>query len=206
MRLGPYVFVTLFIAAPVAAQSEQRLVLADVVAEALRSNPEIAAAEHRYEAARQRPAQERSLPDPMISAGYNSSGNPLPGAGLGTEPTANIGVMVSQEIPYPGKLALRSAIASREADAEQQQIEAARLSVTARVKQAYYALASTYAVGDVVARNKATARHAPESQREPLLRRPGRAAGRHQSADAAQHPRAPAGTRCAATRHTASAS
>jgi len=99
--------------------------------------------------------QERSLPDPMISAGYNSSGNPLPGAGLGTEPTANIGVMVSQEIPYPGKLALRSAIASREADAEQQQIEAARLSVTARVKQAYYSLASTYAVGDVLARNKA---------------------------------------------------
>jgi cobalt-zinc-cadmium efflux system outer membrane protein len=155
MRLSPYVFVTLMTTVPVAAQSPERLVLADVVAEALRSHPEIAAAEHRHEAARQRPAQERSLPDPMISAGYNSSGNPLPGAGLGTEPTANIGVMVSQEIPYPGKLALRSAIASREADAEQQQIEAARLSITARVKQAYYSLASTYAVGDVLARNKA---------------------------------------------------
>ena len=84
MRVGPYVFVTLLIAAPVAAQSPERLALADVVAEALRSHPEIAAAEHRYEAARQRPAQERSLPDPMISAGYNSSGNPLPGAGLGS--------------------------------------------------------------------------------------------------------------------------
>jgi outer membrane protein, heavy metal efflux system len=155
MRVGPYVFVTLLIAAPVAAQSAERLALADVVAEALKSHPDIAAAEHRHDAARQRPAQERSLPDPMISAGYNSSGNPLPGAGLGTEPTANIGVMVSQEIPYPGKLALRSAMAAREADAEQQQIETARLSVTARVKQAYYSLASTYAVGDVLARNKA---------------------------------------------------
>lgn len=155
MRVGPYVFVTLLGAVPVAAQSPERLVLADVVVEVLRSHPEIAAAEQRFNAARQRPAQERSLPDPMISAGYNSSGSPLPGAGLGTEPTANIGVMVSQEIPYPGKLALRSAIASREADAEQQQIEAARLSVTARVKQAYYSLASTYAVGDVLARNKA---------------------------------------------------
>lgn len=39
----------------------------------------------------------------MVSAGYNASGNPLPGAGLGNEPTANIGVMVSQELPYPGK-------------------------------------------------------------------------------------------------------
>ena len=155
MRVGLSVVVTLLMVAPAAAQSPERLVLADVVAEALGSHPEITAAEHRYDAARQRPAQERSLPDPMISAGYNSSGNPLPGAGLGTEPTANIGVMVSQEIPYPGKLALRGAIASREADAEQQQIEAARLSVIARVKQAYYSLASTYAVGDVLERNKA---------------------------------------------------
>jgi outer membrane protein TolC len=155
MRVGPLVLVTLLSTVPVAAQSPERLALADVVAEALRSNPEIAAAEQRFNAARQRPAQERSLPDPMISAGYAASGNPLPGAGLGTEPTANIGVMVSQEIPYPGKLALRGAIASREADAEQQQIEAARLSVAARVKQAYYSLAYTYAVGDVLARNKA---------------------------------------------------
>jgi len=155
MRVGPYIVITLLIAAPVGAQSPERLVLADLLAEALRSHPEIAAAERRFEAASQRPIQERSLPDPMISAGYNSSGNPLPGAGLGTEPTANIGVMVSQEIPYPGKLALRSAVASREADAEQQLIEAARLSVTARVKQAYYSLAYAYAVGDVLARNKA---------------------------------------------------
>jgi cobalt-zinc-cadmium efflux system outer membrane protein len=155
MRVGPFAFlVTLLMAAPVAAQSSERLVLADVVAEALRSHPEIAAAEHRYEAARQRPAQERSLPDPMVSAGYNSSGNPLPGAGLGTEPTANIGVMVSQEIPYAGKRDLRASIASREADAEFQKIEAARLSITARVKQAYYRLAYTYAVGDVLTRNR----------------------------------------------------
>ena len=155
MRVGLYALVTLLMVGPVAAQPRERLAIADVVAEALRSHPEIAAAEHRYEAARQRPAQERSLPDPMVSAGYNSSGNPLPGAGLGTEPTANIGVMVSQESPYPGKLALRSAMASREADAERQQIAAARLSVTARVKQAYYSLASAYAIGDVLARNKA---------------------------------------------------
>ena len=124
------------------------------MADALAANPEIAAAQNRYDAARQRPAQERSLPDPMVSAGYNAAGNPLIGAGLGTEPTANVGFMVSQEIPYPGKLGLRASMASREADAEFQQIEAARLSVVARVKQAYYRLAYAYAVGDVLARNR----------------------------------------------------
>jgi cobalt-zinc-cadmium efflux system outer membrane protein len=155
MRMLSGLLIVVFVSVPADAQTPARIALADVVAEALSKNPEIVSAQKRYDAARQRPAQERSLPDPMISAGYNSSGNPLPGAGLGTEPTANIGVMVSQEIPYPGKLALRSAIASREADAEQPQIEAARLSITARVKQAYYSLASTYAIGDVLARNKA---------------------------------------------------
>ena len=139
----------------VAASAQQaRMALADVVSEALAKNPEIAAAQKRYEAARQRPVQERSLPDPMVSAGYNSSGNPLPGAGLGTEPTANIGFMVSQELPYPGKLALRGSIAAREADAELQQIEAARLNVVARVKQAYYRLSYTHAVTEVLTRNR----------------------------------------------------
>lgn len=154
MRVGSSIVVTLLAAAPVTAQPRERLVLADVVAEALRSNPAIAAAEQRHNAARQRPIQERSLPDPMVSAGYNASGNPLPGAGLGSEPTANLGFMASQEIPYPGKRDVRAAIASREADAEFQQIEAARLSVTAGVKEAYYRLAYAYAVADVLTRNR----------------------------------------------------
>jgi outer membrane protein TolC len=148
------VVATFIVSLPSSAQTPARVSLADVVAEALARNPEIAAAQQRHEAARQRPAQERSLPDPMLSTGYNSSGAPWPGAGLGTEPIANIGAMVSQELPYPGKLDLRASIASREADAEFQQIEAARLSVTARVKQAYYRLAYSYAVGDVLTRNR----------------------------------------------------
>jgi TonB family protein len=73
-----------------------------------------------------------------VSAGYNASGNPLPGAGLGKEPTANIGAMVSQELPYPGKRDLRASIASREADAAFQDIDAARLSIVARVKPNIY--------------------------------------------------------------------
>src|SRR5438309_1089617 len=89
-------------AASAEAQTPPRVSLADVVNEALATNPEIVAAHKRYEAARQRPIQERSLPDPMVSAGYSANGRPWPGAGLGTEPTSNIGVMVSQDVPYPG--------------------------------------------------------------------------------------------------------
>jgi outer membrane protein TolC len=149
------------------AQTPDRWSLNDAVTEALARNPEITAAVRRYEAARQRPAQERSLPDPMLSVGYNAVGNPLPGAGLGTEPTANVGFMVSQELPYPGKLALRAAMASREADAELQQVETVRLNITARVKGAYYRLAYAYAVDDVLSRSRDllnTLRHVSESR------------------------------------------
>jgi outer membrane protein TolC len=155
MRTLPWFILTLIISPAASAQPPARLSVTDAISEALAKNPEIAAAQKRYDAARQRPVQERALPDPMLSAGYNASGNPLPGAGLGTEPVANIGFMVSQELPYPGKRDLRASIASREADAEFQQIDVARLTITARVKQAYYRLAYTYAVGEVLTRNRA---------------------------------------------------
>jgi len=137
-----------------AAGDESRVRLNDLLKEALQRNPEILAAQKRYEAARQRPAQAGSLPDPMFSPGWNSSTWPWPGAGLGSEPTANIGFMISQEIPYPGKRKLASDIAAKEAEAEYQQYEQARLSVVSRVKQAYYRLAYTYAATDVLRRNR----------------------------------------------------
>ena len=153
MRVFAGFLIVLSVSLPAAAQPPARMALADLVAEALEKNPEIAAAQRRYDAARQRPAQERSLPDPMISAGYSSSGRPWPGAGLGTEPTANIGFMVSQEVPYPGKLGLRASMAARDADAEVEQVAIVKRSVAARVSQAYYRLAYTYAMGGVLDRD-----------------------------------------------------
>src|SRR3954451_11120880 len=129
--------------APVSMRSDEGPVIGldELIQAALQDSPAIAGARYRVEAARQRIGQERALPDPMLSAGWNSSGNPLPGAGLGTEPTANIGVMVTQAIPYAGKRDLRAAVAEREVAAEAVQVDAARLDLIARVKEAYYRLA-----------------------------------------------------------------
>jgi outer membrane protein TolC len=90
----------------------------------------------------------------MFSLSYNSVGNPLPGAGIGREPTANAGAMISQEVPFPGKRGLRRDIAAREAEAARWDYEAARLSVASRVKQAYYRLAQAHASRDVLERNR----------------------------------------------------
>ncbi|MCZ2074087.1 MAG: TolC family protein, partial [Bryobacterales bacterium] len=126
-----------FLASGLWAQPD-RTDLKDLLAEALSNNPEIVAAQKRYEASRQRPSQVSSLPDPMFSPGYNSSGRPWPGAGLGTEVTSNIGVMISQEIPFPGKRKLAGDMSVKESEAEWQLYEQTKLSVVSRIKQAYY--------------------------------------------------------------------
>ena len=128
--------------------------LHDLIATALANNPEVQAAQKRYEAARQRPSGESSLPDPTLSLGYASNGGPLPGQGLGTDPTSNIGVMVSQEFPYPGKRKLRGDIAAKEADAEFQQYQTVQLSVRSRVVQAFHRLHHAYAALEILAQGK----------------------------------------------------
>ena len=122
---------------PVLAASQP---LPALVEEALRNNREILAAQKKYEAARQRPAQASALPEPTVSLGYSSSGAPYPVAGIGVVPTANAGVTISQEMPFPGKQKLRGEVAAKEADAEFQQYLSVRLSVVSRLKQTYHEL------------------------------------------------------------------
>ena len=144
----------LLLAAAGVPAAESPLQLHALVQEALQRNPEILAAQKRLEAVRQRPAQESALPDPTVSFGWNSNGNPLPGAGLGSQPTANIGVMASQELPWPGKLRLRGDIARRDADAEAEQYRAVELNVISRLKQAYHRLHHSYVMQDLLERNR----------------------------------------------------
>jgi outer membrane protein TolC len=154
VRLFSKLFAPLLLAAVVPSFAQNSLSLDQLLTEALNSSPEILAAQKRYEAARQRPNQESSLPDPTFSPGYASNGAPWPGARLGTEPTSNIGFMVSQEIPGPGKRRLRGEIAAKEADAEFQQYEAVRLSVVSRLKQVFHRLHHTYVALEVMGQGK----------------------------------------------------
>ena len=156
MRLPSIVAAAVFVSASavcVQAQ-EQPLKLDELVAQALHANPEILAAQKRYEAAQQRPTQESTLPDPTLSLGYQSVGSPYPVAGFGREQLANAGVTVSQEFPFPGKLSLRGGMAAKEAEADFQQYQAMQLNVVSRLKQAYYRLYYSYAATDVLARDR----------------------------------------------------
>ena len=115
--------------------------LADLLQEAEKNNPQIEAARQGWQAAKQVPTQVSTLPDPQFTLQHLSVGSPRPFAGYTNSDFAYLGLGVTQDIPYPGKLKLRGEIAKREADISQQQVETVRRAVLAEVKDSYFQLA-----------------------------------------------------------------
>jgi cobalt-zinc-cadmium efflux system outer membrane protein len=114
--------------------------LANLLVEAERNNPQIQAARHAWDAAKQVPSQVSTLPDPQFVLQQVNVGSPRPFAGYSNSDFAYIGLGFSQDIPYPGKLRLRGEIAKKEADVLQERYEFVRRAVLAEVKQAYFQL------------------------------------------------------------------
>ncbi len=114
--------------------------LDDLVKIALEQNPEIESARRRWEAASARPSQARALPNPRVSFGYWNAGSPFPGTSLGENPMSFVEPMVTQRLPFPGKLGLRGEIAQAEADRAGRMYDAARLRVMSDLKRAYFDL------------------------------------------------------------------
>jgi outer membrane protein TolC len=115
--------------------------LSELLTEAEKNNPQIEAARQGWQAAKQIPTQVSTLPDPQFTLQHLSVGSPRPFAGYTNSDFAYIGLGVSQDIPYPGKLRLKGEIAKRDADVSQQQIETVRRIVLAELKAAYFQLA-----------------------------------------------------------------
>ena len=107
-----------------------------LVTELMASNPGIKAAQYRLDAATKRPTQASTLPEPKISFGNFGVGHPF--SRLRDSNFAYAGIGFSQEIPYPGKLALAGEEARKEAQAEREMYRAVVLDATAQLKVAYY--------------------------------------------------------------------
>jgi cobalt-zinc-cadmium efflux system outer membrane protein len=114
--------------------------LADLLAEAERNNPQMQAARHAGQSAQQVPTQVATLPDPQVVLQHVSVGSPRPFAGYTNSDFAYLGLGISQDLPYPGKLRLRGEIARKEAGVTQQRYESIRRSILAEVKAAYFQL------------------------------------------------------------------
>jgi cobalt-zinc-cadmium efflux system outer membrane protein len=118
----------------------QPATLTDLLTEAERSNPQIQAARHGWDSSKQVPTQVSTLPDPQFVLQHLSVGSPRPFAGFTNSDFAYVGLGISQDLPYPGKLRLRGDIARKDSEISQQRYESVRRTVLAAVKSAYFQL------------------------------------------------------------------
>ena len=122
----------------VASELASPLPLDAAIAAARDRNPEIRAAQARYLAMRERPIQEGTLPDPMVGVRYHNEDWKNT---FGESEFTFFEVSAEQEIPFPGKLGLRSRIAEREAERERAMRDMSVLMALANVAVSYADLA-----------------------------------------------------------------
>jgi outer membrane protein, heavy metal efflux system len=127
--------------------------LRELIAEAGHNNPEIQAAEHGWKAATHATSSASALPDTQVSLQSFSVGSPRPGAGLSNSSFAYIGLGASQEIPYPGKRALRSQVAGHEADSLREQSDSVRRRIVEDLETVYFQLAYLQQTLSILQRN-----------------------------------------------------
>jgi outer membrane protein, heavy metal efflux system len=137
---------------PVASTSTP---LSQLLAEAGANNPQISAANYGVRAARQMAPQFTTLPDPKFTYQQFSVGSPKPFAGYTNSDFSYIGVGASQELPYPGKLGLRGAVAERDADTKQAEVEVTKTSIADAVKADYLQLAYLQQTLGILRQNEA---------------------------------------------------
>lgn len=118
------------------AHAEEALSLKSAVDIALKSNPEILAAKRSYEAAKARIPQELTPEDPMLEYSYDEMrAGVMDVAGKPMRSYA-----VSQKMPFPTKLLLRSSIAAKDAKISYEGYREKERDVIARTKSAYFEL------------------------------------------------------------------
>lgn len=140
-------FVFLFLPFSVQA-AEPGLSLQALIDEALRNSPEIKASEMRAAAAGFRVPQAKSLPDPMVSVGYQNEG--FRRYTFGQEQGAQWMYSATQAFPFPGKLSLKGEAAAKEAGALRETYRNTKAKTIQKIKELYYDLLFTYKSIDLI--------------------------------------------------------
>jgi len=134
------------------AQSEKRVLNLDqLVDEALQNNPEILAANKRWEAFKEKVPQVKALEDPMLGFGIIN----LPtNFSFKDEDMTMKELSISQRFPFPGKRPLMKEMAEKEAEAVYTEIQEKANRIIKQVKATYYELSYNYRSTEITQRNK----------------------------------------------------
>jgi outer membrane protein TolC len=140
---------------PGAAQANQDqepvLDLDQLTQEAVRNNPEIQAARNKWEAMREKPAQAGALDDPMLSLGIVNLPTSL---NVRSEDMTMKEIGISQKLPFPGKRALMTEMATKEAQAAHEGVAEKTLRVVRDVKGAFQDFSHVHRSLEVAQKNK----------------------------------------------------
>ena len=140
--------------APAASsQSEPSGTLASLVEELDRNNPELKASRREIDMRMARVSPASAPPDPTLNFGY-MGGIARPFFPSSTTPGAFQRFGASQEIPFPGKLALKGRVATTEVDQTRWNYEDVRRRLIADLKLAYFDYVLTERSLEIVQRNK----------------------------------------------------
>jgi outer membrane protein TolC len=131
---------------------EPMVTLNELVNAAIERNPAIKAAQRAAEAKRALILPSVTLPDPTIT--FQTMGDLVPPTLMRGDPSSARTFGVEQELPFPGKLALKGKIAVTEAEAQWWNYEQTRREVIAELKQAYYDLCLIHKSVETVQKDK----------------------------------------------------
>lgn len=123
---------------PIPSNPAEDPVLRSLLREAVANNPQLAAATRAAEAEEEKISQAGSLPDPLLSLGYQNDG--FKRFEIGRMETTWGTIMASQAFPYPGKRKLREDVVSANAEAARAGVERIRLTLEADLRRAYVGL------------------------------------------------------------------
>src|SRR5437762_2418835 len=145
-----------FVAGAAFAQSTATS-LQSLIAEARQNNAAIKAAESAIQPSRYMPKQASALPDTEVMVQHFTVGSPRPFAGYSNSDFAYVGFGASQELPYPGKRALRPNVAEHEIAISGAEKNSVVWSVLTRLKLAYFQLAASQNTISILAKNQQVA-------------------------------------------------
>jgi len=126
-----------------------------LVAEAMRSNPEITAARSHWQGTTKVPQQVATLDDPQIYVQEFTVGSPAPASGYETSDFYYTGFGFSQDIPGPGKLKLRAQRAQKDAEYAHANLESVERRVEEKVRETGLNLFYLTRVRDLLERTRA---------------------------------------------------
>jgi outer membrane protein TolC len=135
------------------AQDTENISLAMLIEKAFQQNPQIEIARQRYEATKAKIPQAASLEDPQFEYKYDKMTASMDAVMQGkTGPMRTFGI--SQEIPFPTKLILRTQIAVKESQMAYEDYKEKEKDIISQVKRLYAELALIYKSIEITQENK----------------------------------------------------